>query len=179
MLRFPVDVLVVRKIGVPAQPELAMGAIGEEGVLVVERTTVRACGVSEAEFARLASAERAELERRVRTYRRGRAPMRLEMKVSVIVDDGLATGASAEAACEVVRARGTSRVIVATPVSSNAAARRMEDLADQFVTLERVGGPFAVGQWYEDFRPTSDQEVIDDLIEAQRLDGEDPKGAAT
>jgi putative phosphoribosyl transferase len=179
VLRCPVDVLVVRKIGVPSQPELAMGAIGEEGVLVVERNTVRACGVSDAEFARVVTSERAELERRVQTYRPGRPPMNLEQKVSIIVDDGLATGASAEAACEVVRARGATRVIVAAPVSSNAAANRMDDLADQFVTLERVGGPFAVGQWYEDFLPTSDQEVIDDLNEAQRLAGEDPRRTST
>jgi putative phosphoribosyl transferase len=166
VLHCPMDVLVVRKIGVPAQPELAMGAVGEEDVLIVERDTVTMCGVSDTVFALAVAAERRELDRRVRIYREGRSPMSLKKKAVVIVDDGLATGATAHAACEVVRLRGASRITVAAPVASNAAANRMDGAADQFVCLESVGGPFAVGLWYEDFLPTSDQEVIDDLLTA-------------
>jgi putative phosphoribosyl transferase len=161
ILHSPLDVLVVRKIGVPFQPEVAMGAIGEDGALVVEHDTMSMAGISELEFERVLGAEREELDRRIRIYHQGRPPMSLENKVVVIVDDGLATGATAQVACHVARARGAARVIVAAPVSSNAAADRIEGVADQFVCLERVGGPFAVGQWYEEFLPTSDPEVID------------------
>ena len=88
----------------------------------------------------------------------------------MIVDDGLATGATAQAACEVARARGAAKVIVAVPVTSVAAAIRMEQVADRFVSLVRADGPFAVGQWYEDFGPTSDREVIDDLVNRDEPD---------
>lgn len=168
VLHCSMDVLVVRKVGVPAQPELAMGAVGEEGVLVVERDTVRMCGVSDSAFEFVAAVERVELDRRVRIYRGGRSPMSLKRKAVVIVDDGLATGATAHAACDVARRRGATRITVAAPVASNAAANRMNGVADRFVCLECVGGPFAVGQWYEDFLPTSDQEVIEDLKIAKR-----------
>lgn len=177
ILDCPLDVLVVRKIGVPLQPEVAMGAIGEDGSLVVEYATVKMFGVSEPQFQLVVARERSELERRIGIYRRGRPSLILENEVVVIVDDGLATGATAHVACDVARARGATRVIVAAPVASNAAANRMDVIADQFVSLERVGGPFAVGQWYEDFVPTSDQQVIDDLNNAAPADipGAQPK----
>ena len=167
ILACPLDVIVVRKVGVPWQPEVAMGAIGEDGALVVEHDTVKMSGVSDADFQLVVAAERKELRRRIRKYRRRRPPLSLENVVVVIVDDGLATGATAHAACGVARARGAARVIVAAPVASNAAATRVERVADELVTLERVGGPFAVGQWYEDFGATPDQEVIDDLVKAR------------
>jgi putative phosphoribosyl transferase len=170
ILHCPLDVLVVRKIGVPSQPEVAMGAIGENGALVVEHGTVTMAGVSEPQFQLAVARERSELERRVDIYRRGRPSLKLEDEVVVIVDDGLATGATAHVACDVARARGATRIIVAAPVTSNAAANRLDVIADQFVTLERAGGPFAVGQWFEDFDPTSDQEVIDDLTKAALAD---------
>jgi putative phosphoribosyl transferase len=162
-LRCPLDVIMVRKVGVPWQPEVAMGALGEDDVLVVENETVKAAKISDSEFQRAVATARKELRRRLRTYRRSRGPVRLANEVVVIIDDGLATGATALAACRVARARGARSIIAATPVSSNGAATRLERVVDEFVTLERVGGPFAVGQWYEDFGATSDQEVIADL----------------
>jgi len=144
-----------------------MGAIGEDGVLVVEGDTVDWSGVSDEEFERVVAEERAELDRRVRLYRQGRPLINLKNRTVVIVDDGLATGATALAACEVVRARGAARVIVAAPVTSATAANRMNQVADQFVSPVSTCGPFAVGQWYEEFGQVSDQEVIDDLTNAR------------
>jgi len=167
ILECPLDVLVVRKVGVPWQPELAMGAISEDGVVVVERDVVTRSDITDDEFERVASEERTELERRVLHYRGGRPLERLDGRTVVIVDDGLATGATALAACEAVRARDAALVIVAAPVSSAAAASRMERVADQFVTLARVEGPFAVGQWYDDFSQVSDREVIDEVDRAR------------
>jgi putative phosphoribosyl transferase len=168
VLHCPLDVLVVRKVGLPSYPEFAMGAIGEDGVVVVEHDTVESLGVSAAQFARAVADERAELERRIRLYRQGESPIDLEGKVVIIVDDGLATGATARAACEVARARGAERVIVAVPVTSVEAERRIDRVADRTVFLVRAGGPFAVGEWYENFEQTSDEEVIDDLAKARR-----------
>lgn len=179
ILNAPLDVIVVRKLGVPLRPELAMGAIGEDGVFVVEHDTMKIYGVTDAEFERVVVDEREELNRRVRTYRRGRPPIRLEEKLALIVDDGLATGATADAACVVARDRGAKRVIMSAPVSSHSAAKRMDDVADQFLCLEAIGGPFAVGQWYEDFLPTTDQEVIDDLNEAIRSRQVDRSSSST
>jgi predicted phosphoribosyltransferase len=160
------DVLVVRKVGVPSQPEFAMGALGEEGVLVTDDATVRGLGISEERFQLAVDRERSELTRRVRLYRQGHPYRDLEGVTAVVVDDGLATGATAECACRVVRARGATRVVMATPVASASAASRMERLVDRLLTLERVAGPFAVGQWYEDFGQISDVEVIDALENA-------------
>lgn len=170
VLGCPLDVIMVRKVGVPWQPEVAMGAIGEDGALVVEDDTVKMSSVSASEFQRVLVSERKELRRRIRRYRRARPAVSLENEVVVIVDDGLATGATAHVACDVARARGARRVIVAAPVTSDAAANRAARVADGFVALERAGGPFAVGQWYEEFGATSDQEVIDDLVRARLAD---------
>jgi putative phosphoribosyl transferase len=166
VLKCPLDVLVVRKVGLPQQPELAMGAVGENGVFVEEVLTVDRFGVSREQLDRVVATERAELDRRIRLYREGRKAVNLEGQSVIIVDDGLATGATAEAACQVVRAHGASRVTVAVPVTSVAAAQRIESIADQLVTLVSAAGPFAVGAWYEHFGQTSDQEVIDDLVRA-------------
>lgn len=170
ILHCPLDVLVVRKVGVPSQRELAMGAIGEDGAVVVENDTVRRLGISDAEFVRVVAEERIELDRRVRAYRQAVRPIALKDKNVVIVDDGLATGATALAACDVARARGATRVIVATPISSAGAMDRIERAAYEVVSLVRMTGPFSVGQWYEHFEQTSDQEVINDLISASRAE---------
>ncbi len=168
ILDSPLDVIVVRKIGIPSHPEIAMGAIGEGGVLVVEHETVRACGVSFDEFEQVVIRERAELQRRIHLYRRGEPPINLRGRAAIIVDDGLATGSTARAACEVARARGAASVIVAVPVTSTEAAKRIDRVADRVLSLVRSSGPFAVGEWYEEFEQTSDREVIDDLSQSKR-----------
>jgi putative phosphoribosyl transferase len=174
VLKCPMDVLVVRKVGLPQQPELAMGAVGENGVFVEEMLTVKRFGVSREQLDHVIAAERLELDRRIRLYRRGRAVVNLQGRNVIIVDDGLATGASAEAACQVVRARGASRVGVAVPVASATGAQRIESVADELVTLVSAVGPFAVGAWYEQFGQTSDQEVIDDLDRARTAESANP-----
>lgn len=164
----PLDVLVVRKIGVPSQPELAMGALGEDGELELDRGLVRSLGISTAQVDQVVARERAELQRRLDRYRGGREALAIEGVTAIIVDDGVATGSTGRAACRVVRRRRPSRLIFATPVASADAARAFARLADEFVALVEVEGGFSVGQWYERFEQTSDEEVIDYLRRAQR-----------
>lgn len=155
----PLDVLVVRKLGVPFQPELGMAAIGEDGVRVVDRDIVRMAGVSEAELAQVEARERAELEWRARRYRRARPPEPLDGRVAVVVDDGIATGSTARAACQVARARGATRVVLAVPVAPPGWRARIGQDADECVAVETPQPFFAIGQFYRDFPQTSDTEV--------------------
>jgi len=154
------DVLVVRKIGVPSQPELAMGAVGEDGVLVVHDAAVRLGRVSPAAFERVRLAEETELDRRVRAYRTHRNRVPLEGRSVLVVDDGVATGSTARAACLVARAAGAVRVTLAVPVGPPDLAERLATVVDQVVCPMAPPSLFAIGEAYEDFSPTSDAEVI-------------------
>jgi len=156
----PLDVLVVRKLGLPAQPELAMGAIGEGGVRVLNQTVVRTTGVSEADLARVEAVERAELARQAGRFRDDRPPVVLAGRTALIVDDGIATGATALVACQVARALGATRVVMAAPVAAPSSVRDVRTVADDVVCLETPTEFTAVGQWYDDFRPTTDDDVI-------------------
>jgi len=156
----PLDVLVVRKLGLPAQPELAMGAIGEGGVRVLNQTVVRTTGVSEADLARVEAVERAELARQAGRFRDDRPPVALAGRTALIVDDGIATGATALVACQVARALGATRVVMAAPVAAPSSVRDVRAVADDVVCLETPTEFTAVGQWYDDFRPTTDEDVI-------------------
>jgi putative phosphoribosyl transferase len=155
----PLDVIIVRKLGVPWQPELAMGAIGEDGVRVLNRDVVENLRLTANEIQEVEGRERDELERRVSTYRRGRPMTDLAGKTVIIVDDGIATGATAEAACIVARAHGAARVVVGVPVASTSAVRSLGAHADEVVGVEVSSDLGAIGLYYEDFSPTSDQEV--------------------
>ena len=117
LLGAPLDVIVVRKLGVPFQPELAMGALGEDGVRVVNDDVVESTGLTPADVDKVERVERAELDRRVERYRRHRARVDLQDRCAVIVDDGIATGSTAHAACRVARAHGSSRIVLAVPVA--------------------------------------------------------------
>ncbi|HAM03598.1 MAG TPA: phosphoribosyl transferase, partial [Acidimicrobiaceae bacterium] len=155
----PLDVLVVRKLGYPRQPELAMGALGEGGVRVLNDELVSQLQVSDAVLDDVATREGAELQRRLALYRQGRPGVELRGRSAVVVDDGLATGATARAAIAVVRARGASRAVLAVPVAPPAAVRALQAVADDVVCVEVSERFFGIGQWYDDFRQTSDDEV--------------------
>jgi predicted phosphoribosyltransferase/dienelactone hydrolase len=165
-LQAELDVIVVRKLGVPSNPELAMGAVGESGVVVVNRDAVARAGVSAAELALVEGEERRELARRVSRYRRGRGVPDLRGRPVVIVDDGMATGATARAACQVAGALGAARVVLAVPVAPGDTVGELEKVADEVVVLHRPADFLAVAQFYQDFLPTSDHEVRSLLVAA-------------
>ncbi|PRX49340.1 putative phosphoribosyl transferase [Prauserella shujinwangii] len=167
-LRAPLDVVGVRKLGVPFQPELAMGAVGEGGVFVRDDEVVRLCGVGEREFAEARRRESASLDRQVRGLRAARPRVPLTGRTVVVVDDGVATGSTARAACRVVRAHGARRVVLAVPVGSPVAVRDLRREADRVVCLEIPQWFRAVGQWYDRFTQVGDAEVLDLLARAGR-----------
>jgi len=155
----PLDVFCVRKLGVPGEPELAMGAIATGGVVVVNEAVVAEISAPPELVAEVAAAERAELDRRERAYRGDRPPLPLAGRTVVLVDDGLATGASMRAAVRAVRSAGPARVVVAVPVAAAETCRSLEAEADEVVCPLAPKGFRAVGGWYEDFSATSDDEV--------------------
>ncbi|MER7467315.1 phosphoribosyltransferase family protein [Streptomyces sp. NPDC097981] len=164
----PLDVIVVRKLGVPFQPEVAFGAIGEGGVRLISQATVRAAHLGERDCARVEEVERAELQRRLARYRRGRERTPLTGRTVVIVDDGIATGSTASVACEVARRQGAARVVLAVPVAAPQALERLRHEADTVVCLSAPPHFSAVGQWYEDFTQVGDEEVSALLAAAAR-----------
>ena len=161
VLEAPLDIFVVRKLGVPGHSELAMGAIAGGGVRVLNDDVVRWYGLPLATIDAVASAEQAELERREHAYRNGRSPIPLGGRVVLIVDDGLATGSTMRAAVRAVRQLKPSRVVVAVPVGAPDTCRDLERAADEVVCLATPEPFEAVGLWYEDFGQTTDEEVRD------------------
>lgn len=155
----PLDVIVVRKLGVPFQPELGMGAVGEDGVRVLNTGILDAAHVSAAELGAIEARERAEVARRAARYRRGRASTALRGKVAVIVDDGIATGSTARAACQIARALGAGRVVLAVPVAPADWLDRIGADADELVAVAAPEYFGAIGQFYADFTQTTDEEV--------------------
>jgi putative phosphoribosyl transferase len=156
----PLDVIVVRKLGVPFQPELGMGAVGEDGVRVLTEDVVRAARVSRADIEAVVSCERREVERRAERYRGGRPMIALAGRTVIVVDDGIATGGTARAALEVARAHGARRVVLAVPVAARESVTELAAVADEVVVLETPSPFFAVGQWYAQFSQTPDDEVV-------------------
>ncbi len=164
----PLDVFVVRKLGVPGHEELAMGAIAQGGVRVLNEDVVGALGIPAMTIERVATAESAELARRERIYRGGAPAPSLRGHTVVLVDDGLATGATMAAAVRGVRTQSPARIIVAVPVASREAMQALGELADECVAVLTPRSFGGVGQWYEDFRQTSDDEVRTLLDAARR-----------
>jgi predicted phosphoribosyltransferase len=162
----PLDVFVVRKLGVPGHEELAMGAVATGGLLVLDEHLVQALGLPEEEVRRVIERELRELERRDREYRGDREPPQLAGKTVILVDDGLATGATMRAAALAVRRQNPARVVVAVPVAAEETCNAFSDVVDEIV-CGVTPKPFrAVGLWYEDFSQTTDEEVRELLAQA-------------
>jgi putative phosphoribosyl transferase len=155
----PLDVIVVRKLGVPFQPELGMGAVGEDGVRVLNPEVIVGAGISGSDLADVEERERAEVVRRARRYRGDRPRQPLGGRVAVIVDDGIATGSTARAACQVARALGAQRIVLAIPVAPAGWQDRIGNDADELVTVATPVPFYAIGQFYDDFTQTTDAQV--------------------
>jgi putative phosphoribosyl transferase len=170
----PLDVIVVRKLGVPFQRELGMGAVGEGGVEVTDPEVIHAAGIRSRELTEVEEREQAEVERRAKRYREGRSPVPLKDRIAVIVDDGIATGSTARAAGQIARAQGAASVVLAVPVAPRGWQDRIGDDADELIAVATPSGFMAIGQFYEDFSQTSDEEVIGCLATAARADAAGP-----
>lgn len=164
----PLEVFVARKVGAPGQPELGIGAISEGAGLVLDRAAVRMFGVSPQQLDALIDAERQELERRVRQYRGSRMIPNLQERDVIVVDDGLATGVTAEAALRALQAHQPRRLVLAVPVCAPETAAGLRSLADDVTCVMAPEDLRAVGRWYEDFGQTSDDEVLDLLAKANQ-----------
>jgi predicted phosphoribosyltransferase len=165
-LRTPLDVFVVRKLGVPGFEELAAGAIASGGVRVLNEDVVRAIPYAEEAIEAVTTRETAELERREQVYRAGRPAPELRDRVVILIDDGLATGATMRAAVKALRQSGAARIIVAVPVGPPDTCREIEEQADETICLSTPAFFQAVGQYYEDFSQTSDEDVRELLVRA-------------
>jgi predicted phosphoribosyltransferase len=155
----PLDVIIARKIGSPANAEYAIGAVGLDGGVIVDRAVVSRYGVSEAYIDAQARREKLEIERRLREYRGDSRPYQLEGKTVVVIDDGVATGLTMRAALRSIRARKPGRVIVALPVAPPDTVRALEEDADLLVVLLTPERFMAVGQWYDEFDQVADADV--------------------
>jgi putative phosphoribosyl transferase len=173
----PLDVIVVRKLGVPFQPELAMGAVGEGGVRVINRQIVDSARVSEDELAAVQRREQAAVEARAARYRTWWPRQPLDGRVAVVVDDGIATGSTARAACQVARANGATRVVLAVPVAPRGWEAGIGGDADELVCVSTPRGFFAIGQFYASFAQVSDDEVSACLRRAAPAQSSTPQPA--
>ncbi|MCA6094506.1 phosphoribosyltransferase [Streptomyces sp. SCA3-4] len=160
-LAAPLDVILVRKLGVPYHRELGFGAIGEGGVRVIRNDIVRMSRVDEDDLVEVERSEEAELARRAERFRAGQPRVPLEGRTAIVVDDGIATGATASAACQVAKAQGAARVVLAVPVAPPDAAAEFRTQVDELICLSTPVAFAAVGEWYHDFAQTSDEEVVE------------------
>jgi predicted phosphoribosyltransferase len=167
-LRAPLDVFVVRKLGVPGHEEYAMGAIASGGVRVLNDDIVDGLDIPDAAIEAVVRSEQRELERREQLYRGSRAPPELRGRTLILVDDGLATGSTMKAAVEAVRTHAPARVVVAVPVGAPDTCRELASMADEVVCARTPRHFAAVGEWYVDFSQTSDEEVRELLHDAAR-----------
>jgi len=172
-LGLPLDVFIVRKLGVPGQEELAMGAIASGGVCVMNDQIVAALQLPDHAVASVRAREQLELERRERQYRCGRPELRVKGRTVILVDDGIATGATMRAAALALREAKAGRIVVAAPVASDTSRREMGGAADDFVAVLEPADFVSVGQWYADFTQVTDGEVTE-LLSATLTGGPEP-----
>ena len=165
-LHAPLDVFLVRKLGFPGHPELAMGAIASGGVRILDRQLIGMYGVPAREIERVTAAERREMERRERLYRDGRPAPDVRGRTVILVDDGLATGSSMRAAVEALREEGAKKIVVAVPVAAPDTCEAMKEEVDEIVCAVTPEPFRAVGLWYADFSETTDEEVRQLLSQA-------------
>jgi putative phosphoribosyl transferase len=168
-LHTPLDVVVVRKLGVPGQEELAMGAIATGGMQVLNTLVVRSLGISKREIELVAAKERLELERRERLYRGGRAAPDIRGRTVILVDDGIATGTTMRVAIAAVKRQHPSRLILAVPVAPLSTCEEMKGAVEEFVCLLSPEDFTAISLWYQEFAQTLDEEVCDLLGQADRM----------
>jgi predicted phosphoribosyltransferase len=168
-LNAPLDVFVVRKLGVPGHEELAMGAIASGGIRVLNENVIQSLGIPNSVVDMVAAKEERELERRERQYRDDRPPLDIRGRTVILVDDGLATGSSMRVAVRALRNKNPARIIVAVPVASADTCAELESEANQVICAVTPEPFWAVGQWYTDFSQTSDEEVRDLLRQAASL----------
>jgi len=167
-LRAPLDVFVLRKLGVPGREEFAFGAIASGGVRILDRDTVEGLGITGLDIQRVTLAEEKELERREQAYRGARPPLDISGLTAILVDDGIATGSSMRAAIRALRQMKPSRIVIAVPVAPVSTCNRLQLEADELVCLEMPEPFYGVGQFYDDFSQVSDEEVKDLLDSASR-----------
>ena len=165
-LRAPLDVFLVRKLGVPGHEELAMGAIASGGVRVLNDDVVRTLNITQEQIDRVAALEQREMERREREYRNDRPPPEIRGRKIILVDDGLATGASMRAAIAALRTQGPAEIVAAVPTAPPETCRSFETEVDRIICAETPQPFRAVGLWYEDFSQTTDDEVREYLERA-------------
>ncbi len=167
VLHAPLDILIARKLGVPGHPELAFGAVAQGGVRAFNESVIRQAGLSEEDIAFAVENEQAEVERRLRQYRGDRPLPDLHGKTVILVDDGLATGATALAAIQALKEMKPARIVLAVPVAAPSTVERLKDRVDEVVCVETPEQFMAVGLWYQTFSQVSDREVIHLLEQAQ------------
>jgi putative phosphoribosyl transferase len=165
-LHAPLDVFVIRKLGVPWQEELAFGAIAGGGIRILDPEIIEAAGVSPLDVEEVAKKELRELERREHAYRAGRPPLAVEGQTVIVVDDGVATGSSMRAAIAALREKNPGRLVVAIPVAPPSTCERLSLAVDELVCVTRPESLYAIGQFYLDFRPVTDEEVTELLRRA-------------
>jgi predicted phosphoribosyltransferase len=170
----PLDVFVVRKLGVPGHEELAMGALASGGTRVLDSEVIAVTGVPEAVLEEVTLRARAEIERREQAYRGDRPPIDVAGKVAILVDDGLATGSTMRAAVRALRDRAAGQVVVAVPVASPDVCARFEPEVDEIICAQTPEPFYAVGLWYDEFTQVSDDEVRELLDRAASRDGAPP-----
>ena len=168
----PLDVLLARKLGVPGQPELAMGAVAAGGVRVLNDSIIQALRIPPATVDAVAARESAEVDRRDDSYRRGRPPLDVAGRVVIVVDDGLATGSTMRAAVAALQAQSPARIVVAVPVGARETCSELAREADEVVCPRMPASFHAVGEWYEDFSQTTDDEIRAVLAPGKDDDGD-------